>query len=65
MSPTTETRIATFLAVTLGALVPVLAQAGHALYAGISGALAVGIGTAYHVRTAYDRASGKSIPPPK
>lgn len=65
MTPTVETRIATFLALTLGALVPVLATSGHGFAAGGCGAVATGIVGAYHIARPGDRAStGKTVPPP-
>lgn len=55
MSAETETKIATFLAVALGAVVYPLAQAGQGLLAGICGALATGIAAAYHIPRPADR----------
>lgn len=63
MKPTTETRIATALALGLMTLGPAL-MATHAIAGAVCLALGTGLAAAYNVRTAHDRAASKSEPPP-
>jgi hypothetical protein len=63
MSAQLEKRIATFVAITLAGLVPVLATAGYTLASGICGAIATGLSAAYYVRTAEDRRAPQAEEP--
>lgn len=62
MTPQLETRIATFLALSLAALGPALI-ATHPIVGAVCLALGTGLGGAYHIRTPADRASDRPPPP--
>lgn len=63
MNPKLETRLATALALGLMTLGPAL-MATHAIAGAVCLAFGTGLAGAYNVRTAHDRANGKSNPPP-